>query len=66
VLWFLRVIGIFIIVGLSAAPVLFMLAFLNAIVRELRMERAQRGQERRKSSVTLVMLERYRRKDLAA
>ncbi len=58
-------IGIFIVAGLSAAPLLFMLAFLNAIVRELRMDRAHRSEERKKS-LTLVMLDRYRRKDRAA
>lgn len=57
---------IFIIAGLSAAAILFMLVFLNAIVRELRKDRVQRTHQSSKNSLTRVMLDRYPRKDRAA
>jgi hypothetical protein len=62
------VIGAYIFAGFSGAAVLFMVAFLNAMARELRKNRARphRSQAPGKKSLTLVMLDRYRRKELAA
>jgi hypothetical protein len=56
----------FIFVGFSGAAVLFMLAFLGAMSRELRRGRGQGSEDRKKSSLTLVMLDRNRHKELAA
>ena len=51
----------------SGASIVFMLAFLRALTREVRMHRARRSSDQRKQkSLTLTMLERYRRRDLAA
>ena len=61
-----NVIDIIIIAGLSAPPVLFLLAFLGAIGRELRMHRSHHRVERRKTNKIPVAFGRYRRKDLAA
>lgn len=65
-LYYTGVMLTFIFVVFSGAAVVFMLTFLNAIIRELRLDRAYRSVELGEGSLTLVMLEHHRRKDLAA
>jgi hypothetical protein len=56
----------FLLSGIGGVAVLFMLTFLSALMRESRAQRLCREDKRRKKSLTLVMLERYRSKDRAA
>jgi len=58
--------GIFIIAGLSTASVLFMLAFLNAIARELRKDRVRYSRQISKNNFTLVKRKPYPPRDRAA
>jgi hypothetical protein len=48
---------ILIFAGFSGAAVLFLLAFLNATIRELPLHRAYRIEKRRKKSLTLVLMQ---------
>jgi hypothetical protein len=48
---------ILVFAGFSVAGVLFLLAFLNATIRELPWHRVDRVDRRRKMSLTLMLLE---------
>jgi len=52
--------------GFGAAAVLFMLTFLNAMVRELRKDRARGVEERPKNGSVLVTPEQHQHQDRAA
>jgi hypothetical protein len=54
---------ILIFAGFSGAAVLFLLAFLNATIRELPWHRAYRVDRRKKKSLTLMLLEGDRHHD---
>jgi len=52
--------------GLGVAAVLFMLTFLNAMVRELRKDRVRGIDERPKNGSVLVTPEQHQHQDRAA